>query len=452
MKGIIKFITSLFNNPLFLKNKLWVVLFVLIAFFLLGFKYTVLYIFAKIGFFLLIAIVGLDIFLLFSKRKPLVGMRDCSDRLSNGDENNIYVYCENTYGFKIGLSILDEIPHQFQIRDFDFTLTLLPKQKKSLVYKLRPVRRGEYDFGKLHFFASSPIGFVSRRVSFPIEKIVPVYPSYLQMRKYELFAISNRLTEVGVKKIRKVGHNREFDQIKEYISGDDFRTVNWKATARKGSLMVNTYQDEKSQQLYSIIDKGRSMKMPFDGMTLLDYAINASLVISNIAIKKDDKAGLITFSNRIGAILKADKKNAQMQSIMETLYNQDMRFQESDFGRLYRNTKTYIRQRSLLMLYTNFESLVSMNRQLPFLRKIAKDHLLVVIFFENTELATLSSTEAKSSEDFYIKTIAEKFAFEKRLIVKELRKYGIHTILTTPQKLTVESLNKYLELKARGLI
>ncbi len=452
MKSLAHFIRKVFNNPLFLKSRFFIAIGILVAMFLLGFVYIGLFVIARVGFVVLLAALGLDIYFLFSKRNALIGKRDCADRLSNGDENNIYLYCENRFGFTVKLSLLDEIPHQFQIRDFNFNITLAPGQHKTVLYKLRPVRRGEYTFGLLRIYASSPIGLVSRRFNFDEERMIPVYPSYLQMRKYELFAISNRLTEIGIKKIRKVGHNREFDQIKEYVSGDDLRTVNWKATARKGSLMVNTYQDEKSQQLYSVIDKGRAMKMPFDGMTLLDYAINASLVISNIAIKKDDKAGLITFSNRIGAILKADKKSTQMHSIMEALYNQDMRFQESDFGRLYRNIKTQLRQRSLVMLYTNFESMVSMNRQIQYLRKIAKDHLLVVIFFENTELSKLSLGDAKSTEDIYIKTIAEKFAFEKRLIVKELRKYGIHTILTSPQNLTVASLNKYLELKSRGLI
>ncbi len=452
MKSVFKFIVTLFNNPIFLKSRLFIAIGILVAMFLLGFVYIGLFVIAKVAFILLMAVVLLEIYLLFSQKNPLIGKRDCADRLSNGDENNVYLYCENRFRFKIRLTLLDELPHQFQIRDFNFTLSLEPGESKSILYKLRPVRRGAYDFGVLYFYVSSPIGFISRRFSFAENKIVPVYPSYLQMRKYELVAISNRLTEIGIKKIRKIGHNREFDQIKEYISGDDLRTVNWKATARKGALMVNSYQDEKSQQLYSVIDKGRAMKMPFEGMTLLDYAINASLVISNIAIKKDDKAGLVTFSNRIGSILKADKKSIQMQLIMESLYNQDMRFQESDFGRLYRNIKTHLRQRSLVMLYTNFESLVSMNRQLQYLRKIAKDHLLVVIFFENTELATLSLGDAGSTEEIYIKTIAEKFTFEKRLIVKELQKYGIHTILTSPQNLTVASLNKYLELKSRGLL
>ncbi len=452
MRALFRLIRKAYNNPLFLKSRLYIAVGVVVTLFLLGFVYISLFMIARLAFILLLAALMLDMYLLFLKKNAVLARRDCAERFSNGDENNVYLYCENRFGFNLHISLIDEVPPQFQIRNFKVDFMLKAGQHKTLSYKLRPVKRGEYHFGLLHVYASSPVGLVARRFTFPENRMVPVYPSYLQMRKYELFAISNRLVEIGIKKIRKIGHNREFDQIKEYVSGDDLRTVNWKATARKGALMVNTYQDEKSQQLYSIIDKGRAMKMPFEGMTLLDYAINSSLVISNVAIKKEDKAGLITFSNRIGTLLKADKKSTQMKNILESLYNQDMRFQESDFGRLYRNVKAQLRQRSLLMLYTNFESLVSMNRQIQYLRKMAKDHLLVVIFFENTELTALSSGEAKSVEDIYIKTIAEKFAFEKRLIVKELRKYGIHTILTSPQNLTVASLNKYLELKSRGLI
>jgi uncharacterized protein (DUF58 family) len=282
--------------------------------------------------------------------------------------------------------------------------------------------------------------------------MVPVYPSYIQMRQYELMAISNRLTELGIKKIRRIGHNREFEQVKEYVSGDDIRTVNWKATARKNSLMVNHYQDEKSQAVYSVIDKGRVMKMPFEGLSLLDYAINASLVISNIAILKEDKAGIITFSSSVSTILAASKVHSHMQAILETLYNQRTGFQESNFDSLYVQIKRQIKGRSLILLYSNFETLSSLERQLPYLRSIAYHHVLVVIFFENTQLKELLEKSAANTEEIYLKTIAEKFAFEKKQIVKELQKYGIHAVLTAPKNLTVNTINKYLELKARGLI
>jgi len=265
-------------------------------------------------------------------------------------------------------------------------------------------------------------------------------------------AMSNRLSEIGVKKVRRIGHSMEFEQIKDYVTGDDYRTVNWKATARKGQLMVNSYTDERSQQLYCVIDKSRIMKMPFEGLSLLDYSINTSLVLSNVALMKQDKAGLITFSEKISSFLVADKKALQMQSILETLYNQKTRYLESDYERLYIFIRRKITQRSLMLLFTNFESLTGVRRQLPYLKKIAENHLLIIIFFENTELAKFIDRTSESLEDVYSKTIAENFAFEKRQIVKELNQSGILTILTAPQNLTVNVLNKYLEIKARQLL
>lgn len=256
----------------------------------------------------------------------------------------------------------------------------------------------------------------------------------------------------GVKKIRRLGHTMEFEQIKEYVQGDDIRTVNWKATAKKNQLMVNQFQDEKSQSVYSIIDKGRVMKMPFDGLSLLDYAINSSLIISNVALRKQDKAGVFTFSKKVENTVLAQRRNNQMNLILETLYSINTNYFESDFGRLYSDIKKNINQRSLLFLYTNFETMDSLNRQMGYLRAIAKNHLLVLVFFKNTQLDNLIEQPATNIQQIYDKTIAEKFAFEKRLISNELKKYGILSILTTPQNLTINTINKYLEIKSRAAI
>ena len=252
--------------------------------------------------------------------------------------------------------------------------------------------------------------------------------------------------------MRKIGQSMEFEQIKDYVTGDDVRTLNWKATARKGMLMVNNYADEKSQQVFCIIDKGRLMKMPFGGLTLLDYAINSTLVLSNICLQKQDKIGLLTFAEKIGSVVAADRKPIQRENILEALYRQQTSFLESDFEMLYMQVRRSIKQRSLLILYTNFESLNGLRRQMNYLRSIARHHLLLVVFFENTELVKLAHSDASNLEDVYIKTTADKFVFEKRLIVKELLKYGILSILTAPENLTVNTVNKYLELKTRQAI
>jgi uncharacterized protein (DUF58 family) len=439
-------------KPLYLNNRSFQAAGVVVILACLGYAFPL---FEAVARFLLMGIVVLlvvDVAMIFRVRKGTSGQRFTPEKFSNGDDNPIRIFLQNFYQFTVKLRVIDEVPQQFQMREAQFWVTLKAGETKAINYNLRPVKRGEYHFGSLNVLVTGPIGFISRRFQFAESVMVPVYPSFIQMRKYELLAISNNLTMQGIKKIRRLGHNMEFEQIKEYVAGDDFRTINWKATARKGELMVNNYQDEKSQQVYSVIDKGRVMQMPFEGMSLLDYAINAALAISNIAMKKGDKAGLITFQHKLGTVLPASKRNKQMELIMETLYNQKTAFHESDFSRLYVNVQKRLSQRSLILLYTNFESMAALERQLPFLQALSKRHVLVVVFFQNTELKSLLDSTPTSTRQIYHKTIAEKFDYEKRLIVKELRKFGIYSVLTSPKNLTIDTINKYLELKARGLI
>src|SRR5699024_5194800 len=186
-----------------------------------------------------------------------------------------------------------------------------------------------------------------------------------------------------------------------------------------------------------------------DGLTLLDYAINSSLVLSSITILKHDKAGLLTFSKEIETHIKADRRNHQMQLISDALYNVYTEFKETDFGKLYSYISRNINQRSLIFLYTNFETLDALHRQLPYLKLMNKSHIIVCIVFKNTELDTLTHTPAKKSYEMYNQIIGEKFVYEKSLIIQELQAHGIQTIYTTPQNLTVNTINKYIELKSR---
>ena len=282
--------------------------------------------------------------------------------------------------------------------------------------------------------------------------MVKVYPSFIQMKKYAFLALDNRLTLHGMKKIRRIGHTMEFEQIKDYVVGDDVRTINWKATAKRASLMVNQFQDEKSQPIYSLIDASRTMKMPFNGLTLLDYAINSTLAFSNIALKKKDKVGMITFAEGIKNHLPASSKKTHLTTILEVLYNIETKFLDSDFGALYNQVKRKVTQRSLLLLYTNFEHISAMERQMGYLKALSRKHILVVIFFKNTELDELISNPAQDIQTIYHKTIAQKSDYDKKVMATTLEKYGIQTILTAPQDLTVNTINKYLEIKARGIL
>jgi uncharacterized protein (DUF58 family) len=443
---------SLFYKNLFLTNRLFGGLAICAVVFLLSFFFPWLGIIPELSFWILVLLLFTDILLLYRTSKGVFAKRHAPERLSNGDDNELGIYIENSYPFNISIGIIDEIPFQFQKRDIWFKTELTPGQHKLINYILRPTKRGEYEFGDIRVFVRSPLGLIRRRYNFSQAETLPVYPSFLQMRKYELMAISNRLSEIGVKKIRRLGHSLEFEQVKNYVAGDDYRTINWKATARRGDLMTNVYTDEKSQHVYCVIDKSRSMKMPFEGLSLLDYAINSSLVLSNVALLKEDKAGLITIGEKLGAVVQADRKPIQLNRILEVLYKEKTRYLETNMELLYNTIRNVLKQRSLVVFFTNFESMSAMERQLPFLKRIARFHLLLVVFFENTELEKLSEQEANDVEGIYIKTIAEKFAYDKKLIVKELAKHGIQTILSKPQDLTINTINRYLELKAKQKI
>ncbi|HEY4196315.1 MAG TPA: DUF58 domain-containing protein [Mucilaginibacter sp.] len=447
-----KNIFSLFYKNLFLTNRLFAGLATSATLFLLAFFFPWLGTIPGLFFWTLVLLFLADVVLLYRTSKGVFAKRHAPERLSNGDDNELGIYIENLYPFNINVGIIDEIPFQFQKRDIWFKTVLTPRQHKLINYLLRPTKRGEYEFGDIRVYVKSPLGLIRRRYNVSQAETLPVYPSFLQMRKYELMAISNRLSEIGVKKIRRLGHSLEFEQVKNYVAGDDYRTINWKATARRGDLMTNVYTDEKSQHVYCVIDKSRTMKMPFEGLSLLDYAINASLVLSNVALLKEDKAGLITIAEKLGSVVPADRRPVQLNKIMEVLYKEKTRYLETNMELLYSTVRNVLKQRSLVVFFTNFESMSAMERQLPFLKRIARFHLLLVVFFENTELEKLSEKPATNVEDIYIKTIAEKFTYDKKLIVKELTKYGIQTILSSPQNLTINTINRYLELKAKQKI
>jgi uncharacterized protein (DUF58 family) len=401
---------------------------------------------------LALGLVLLDYILLFSPQVSAGARRTVPKVLSLGDENNIHIEVENLANIPLSFLVVDELPVQLQVRDFGETLKLRPMDRAEIHYPVRPVERGAYFFGDINLFLSTSIGLLQRRLRIEQEQEAPVYPSILQMKQFELKAFNRVTQQKGIKKIRRIGHSYEFEQIKNYVRGDDYRSINWKASSRKSALMVNQYEDERAQQIYSIIDKSRNMHMPFAGLSLMDYAINTSLVISNIALQKYDRAGLITFSDKIGATLKADSRSTQLNKILQALYKEEARPTEANYELLYYATRKLIAGRSLLVLYTNFESMYALDRVLPVLRRINQAHLLVVVFFENTEIREFSQAKVQTLEDIYMQTVAQKFIAEKAQMVQKLRQYGIQAVLTAPEDLSINTINKYLELKSRGLI
>lgn len=444
---MMKFIESFFVSPRF-----FYVMGALTLAMMMSHPFPFLLPLVKTAFLLFMVVCLIDGVLLFNNAVVLTAERETTPVLSLGDDNPIRLTFHNRSGQKLRVEAIDELPEQFQIRDFSLNFSLPALGKHEHTYHLRPLARGEYHFGHIHLYVTTTIGIIKRRITSPHQVMLPVYPSIIQMKKYELKTFARTATEYGVKKVRRVGHSYEFEHIKPYHRGDDYRSINWKATGRRAQLMVNQYEDEKSQQVYCIIDKSRVMYMPFHGLSLFDYAVNASLVISNIVLGKQDKAGLITFAERPRTLIKASRSRTQLKNILEALYKEKESPVEANYESMYMAVRNLVSSRSLLFLYTNFESSYSLQRVLPQLQKLNNQHLLVVVFFENTEINTRTSSQVETVEDVYRQITAEHYTLTKVQLAQQLRQVGIFSMLTRPENLTVNTINKYLELKSRGMI
>ncbi|MEX1192729.1 MAG: DUF58 domain-containing protein [Brumimicrobium sp.] len=419
---------------------------------LLGFYVPFLMYVGQFSILVLLALTFLDGLILFGNRKPISAERIVSKRLNLGDQHDVNIVIKNIASQPFRITIYDETPIEMQARNLSFYFLLSAGKTIKKKYVFTPKRRGIFEWGDLHVFLRSFLTLLKRRIIIPQEFSADVYPSVRQMKKYEFQIFNQQTQERGIKKIRRLGHNNEFEQIKNYVQGDDPRTINWKATSRGTELMVNQYQAQRSQLVYSIIDKSRSMGHEFKGLTLLDYAINSTLIFSNIALRKGDKVGVISFADKMGSKLSANSGGRQLPRILDMLYAQKTHFLEPNYMLLYQSLRRAIPSRALIMLYTNFETELSMRRVLPMLRRINKKHLLVVVFFENTTIQELTTKKPITTRDVYLSTVAEDVINIKRRIAIELNRHGIQTILTKPEDLNIDTLNKYLELKSKGMI
>lgn len=432
---------------LFLTKRFFYVATAMIALFLLGYPIPFLFHVARV----LLCVWGLLLLidfgmLYFVRSKQMVAERGCRDRFSNGDPNEVEISLRSPYSFSTYVEVIDEMPIDFQMRDFVLCDKFSAQEERKLTYSLTPHHRGTYCFNRIRVYFATPIGLLYRRYTRGSKQEVKVYPSFSKLSLYSLMC-NHRLDEYGIKRIRQVGADTDFEQIKDYIQGDEYRHINWKASARAHQLKVNVYQQDRSMPVYAIVDKGRMMQQSAFGNTYLELAINAALALSYVALKKDDQAGLVTLSTAVDSFVAARKNGPQMQILMEALYNQQTHFAESDYSALSTHFTQRVTKRCLAVLFANFATLNGLDRELPYLLQIARRHQLLVVLFRDREMEAFIARQPKDTEDYYQQIAVEKYYREKRLIINKLRQNNILTLYTLPENLSVGIINKYLEYR-----
>jgi len=378
--------------------------------------------------------------------------RQCEEKLSLLADNPITIRLTNRSDRTLTGSMVDEYPDPGQVSPELLDFSVDPDDFALLTYHYRPEKRGDVIFPRVHFRIKGRLGFIVRRFQVKLETKAQVYPNLIQTRRYDLLARKGALFAAGFKPIGRFGKGTEFSQLREYNPDDEFRSIDWKGSARRGKLVVREYEVERSQPLTLFIDSGRQMIGRIDEHTRLDYAINAALMLAYVAIIKGDQVGLVAFGAKVQHFLVPRGGAAQMNRIIEALYGIQPTEVESDYAGAIKTFLGTWRKRSLIVLFSDVVDPSASSVLLGHLPSVHPRHLPLAVLLKDPELMEIEGQVPSNAEELYEKAVACDMATSRELASRQLSRAGCLVVDVAPQDLTVAVVNEYLRLKARSMI
>lgn len=373
-------------------------------------------------------------------------------KLSIGADNLITILLINGSRRSLRFQLRDEYPYQFQSDATIISGEVDPLDLFEARYHIRPFQRGDYRFGDINLRYESVLKTFVRQARYPAEADVKVYPNVLDVRKYDLLARKGLLFELGLRPQRVFGSGTEFERLREYSTDDEFRRINWKATARRGKPIAVEFETERSQYVMSVIDTGRLMRPPIGDLAKLDYVVNAALMLSYVATLKGDHTGLLTFADDVRSYLAPKRGKGQFYRMLEALYNVQYEPVEADYARALAYLNVKHKRRSLVVLFTDLVTLDAARPLIAYMARLAQRHLPLCVVISDPNITRLAAQPPENSTAVYQRAMAEMLLDERRLILDTLQHSGVLTLDVPADKLNVSLINKYLELKGRGAL
>lgn len=405
-----------------------------------------------VGYF--IALFGLVIadYLISTKPDQISVRRINESKLSLGVANLIAVQVENTSPRTVRFKLRDEYPYAFRVDSELLDGTLPALGSAELRYHVTPVQRGDYRWGDTNLRYRSTLGMFVRQVRCSTTASVRVYPNVLDVRKYDLLARKGLLTELGLRNAKVFGSGTEFERLRDYTPDDEFKRINWKATARRNKLIAIEHETERSQQVVCVLDTGRLMRPPIGDIQKLDYAINAALLTSYVATLRGDQIGMLTFADEVGVYLAPRKGRGQFYTMLELLYNIQSQAVEADYGRALGYLSVKNKRRSLIVVFSDLATLDAAQPLIAYMARLAQHHLPLLVIMNDPHITSIAAQQPADSSDVYQRAVAEQLLDERRVILDTLQRAGVLTLDVPADRLSVAVINKYLELKTRGVL
>ncbi|WIV13091.1 DUF58 domain-containing protein [Proteiniborus sp. MB09-C3] len=372
------------------------------------------------------------------------------EKLSLFENEKIGISVYNKSDKKIYAEIKDEVPDfHFDIQNSAIDKYIAPHGKEVFEYEIVPKKRGAFKFGKLHMRYDGQLKLCRKQFSSNIEKEYKVYPNLKDLRKHKLAAYNSLIYKDGRKRLRILGKGTEFESLREYVSGDEYRKINWNATARENKPIVNQYEPEKNQHVYVLIDAGRPMSYSIRGHSKLDIAINTGLILCDIVNQNGDQSGLMAFNTDIEAFIPPGKGSGHRNRLMEALYHIEHSKSTSNYEEAFYFFKEKERRRSLICLFTDFDTIEEAEDMIRVLPAILKNNIVIIVLINDEKLEKIVSKTVKKEEEAYIKSIAIEMLKDRKKLISLLNTKGIMCIECEPEKITSDVINKYIYAKNR---
>ena len=373
-------------------------------------------------------------------------------KLSLGAYNKITLAVHNTSQRPLNLTLRDEYPPEFPADATLLSTTLEPEAVEELIYHVRPLKRGDYQFGRINLRYDSVLKLFQRQAEVPFEELVKVYPNILETRKYDMLARRGLLNELGLRTSRLYGSGTEFERLRDYTPDDEFRRINWRATARRNKLITAEYETERAQHIICILDTGRLMRPPIGQIAKLDYAINTALLLAYVATLKGDYIGMLSFADHPGRFLSPRRGKHQFYQMLEMLYNLPSQPVESDYGRAMAYLSLKNKRRSLLLIFTDLSTTDAARPLIEHLGRLAKTHVVMCVVMSDPNVIQHAGQPILTDSHVYERAVAEMLLDERQLVLDTLQQAGVYTVDVPADKLSIAVINKYLELKGRAII
>lgn len=378
--------------------------------------------------------------------------REVEGKLSLGVENRVRIRVRSRCRRGLALQLKDSPPVAFVTPSRQVQVALGPYGETSASYRTTPVSRGDFRFGDVHVRGLGRLRLCAWLRVVPLAAEVKVYPNLLQLREYELLSRMERLQDLGVHLLHRRGEGTQFESLREYVPDDEFRRIDWKATARKRKPITRQYEIERSQNVMIMLDAGRMMTAEVAGLSKLDHAINAALLLAHVACARDDAVGLIAFGRRVDTYVPLRKGRAQVARIVDQMYALQPTLDEPDYQGAFSLLTGRARKRALVVVFTDLVDADASQRLLAHIAALVPRHLPLMVTMRDTELETMAHQMPAQIEDVYQRAIADHVLTARESALLALRSRGALVLDVPPGKLTVAAVNEYLRLKAAGTL